>query len=112
MTEASVVSARDLTSGRDITIITDDIYCKSLDEFGIPSPTPHCPHDEGDNGGGDDGGGGEENNPPVITLNGDSPMFLTVGDAFIDPEAMAADVEDGDLTSEIIVSTACSASGF
>lgn len=29
--------------------------------------------------------------PPVITLNGDNPLYLLVGDAFIDPGATAAD---------------------
>lgn len=43
------------------------------------------------------------NTPPVITLLGDNPITLIQGDAYIDPEAIATDTEDGDLTSSIIV---------
>ncbi len=42
------------------------------------------------------------NNPPVISLNGDNPLVLTVGDSFNDPGAFATDTEDGDLTSSIV----------
>ncbi|MDB2587676.1 DUF5011 domain-containing protein [Flavobacteriaceae bacterium] len=46
--------------------------------------------------------GGPDTVPPVITLNGDNPMNLTVGDTFNDPGATASDNIDGDLTSEIV----------
>lgn len=39
---------------------------------------------------------------PVITLYGDNPMTLNVGDIFTDPGAMASDAEDGDITSQIV----------
>jgi hypothetical protein len=42
------------------------------------------------------------NTPPIITLLGDNPINITVGDTFIDPGATATDVEDGDLTGSII----------
>ncbi len=44
------------------------------------------------------------NTPPTITLIGIDPITLTVGDTFTDPGATANDLEDGDLTSQIVVS--------
>jgi len=41
--------------------------------------------------------------PPVITLNGDNPLYLNVGDEFVDPGATATDDVDGDLTEQIVV---------
>ncbi len=41
---------------------------------------------------------------PVITLLGDNPMDLTVGDTYDEPGATALDQEDGDLTSSIVIS--------
>ncbi len=41
--------------------------------------------------------------PPVITLLGDDPVQLDVGEAYIDAGATAADDCDGDLTTEIVV---------
>jgi len=38
---------------------------------------------------------------PVITLLGDNPLYLNVGDTFTDPGATATDNIDGDLTSSI-----------
>ncbi len=46
--------------------------------------------------------GGPDTVPPVITLNGDNPMNLMVGDTFNDPGATATDNIDGDLTSAIV----------
>ena len=43
------------------------------------------------------------NSPPTITLLGDNPMNITLGDAFTDPGATATDTEDGDITSDIVV---------
>ncbi len=43
------------------------------------------------------------NNAPVITLNGNAIVNMYVGDAFNDPGATATDVEDGDLTANIVV---------
>jgi hypothetical protein len=40
---------------------------------------------------------------PTITLNGDNPVTLTVGDSFTDPGATASDFEDGNLTDSIVV---------
>lgn len=45
----------------------------------------------------------EDTVAPVITLNGDNPMELEVGDAFVDPGATATDDVDGDLTDAIVV---------
>lgn len=41
--------------------------------------------------------------PPVITLKGDNPMTIEIGDVdkFVDPGATATDDKDGDLTSKI-----------
>jgi len=43
-----------------------------------------------------------DSTPPVITLLGQNPMTLTVGDTFTDPGATASDDVDGDLTSSIV----------
>ena len=49
------------------------------------------------------GGVVEDTEPPVITLLGDNPMNLTVGDTFTDPGTTAVDNVDGDLTESIVV---------
>ncbi|MBG0765022.1 MAG: DUF5011 domain-containing protein [Tissierellales bacterium] len=49
------------------------------------------------------GGVVEDTEPPVITLLGENPMNLTVGDTFTDPGATAVDNVDGDLTESIVV---------
>ncbi|NLF57657.1 MAG: DUF5011 domain-containing protein [Candidatus Hydrogenedens sp.] len=41
--------------------------------------------------------------PPVITLLGDASMTLDCGDTYTDAGATAADIEDGDLTGDIVV---------
>ena len=41
--------------------------------------------------------------PPVITLLGDNPLLLLVGDTFVDPGATAVDDVDGDITANIVV---------
>ena len=41
--------------------------------------------------------------PPVITLLGQNPLTLTVGDTFTDPGATASDDVDGDISGEIII---------
>ncbi len=45
----------------------------------------------------------DDNTPPVITLVGDNPLLLTVGDTYTDPGATATDTEDGDITGDIVV---------
>jgi hypothetical protein len=40
---------------------------------------------------------------PVITLLGDNPQNITLGSAYVELGASASDLEDGDLTSSIIV---------
>ncbi len=47
------------------------------------------------------GGGSTDNEPPVITINGDNPMTIYVGDNFSDPGATATDNKDGNLTNNI-----------
>lgn len=42
-------------------------------------------------------------NVPIITLNGNSVIELNIGDTYIELGATATDVEDGDLTSSIII---------
>jgi len=39
---------------------------------------------------------------PIITLKGDNPMILTVGDTYKEPGATATDNKDGDLTGAIV----------
>ncbi|MBI5732444.1 tandem-95 repeat protein [Candidatus Jorgensenbacteria bacterium] len=43
------------------------------------------------------------NDVPAITLNGSSTINLLIEDPFIDPGAIASDVENGDLTGSIVV---------
>ncbi len=43
------------------------------------------------------------NTAPVITILGDNPLALNLGDAFVDPGATASDTEDGDITGSIII---------
>ena len=40
-------------------------------------------------------------NNPVIVLDGDNPMVLEVGTAYVDPGAIAYDEDDGDLTNQL-----------
>lgn len=47
---------------------------------------------------------GEDTEAPVITLNGDNPMELEVGEVYEEPGATAEDNVDGDLTDEIEIS--------
>ena len=42
--------------------------------------------------------------PPVITLVGENPLVLSVGEAFVDPGATATDNVDANLTAQITVS--------
>ena len=49
------------------------------------------------------GGDDDDNTSPVITLLGDNPLYLTVGDPYTDPGATANDKEEGDLTGDIVV---------
>jgi len=44
------------------------------------------------------------NTPPVITLLGDATTTIMVGQNFVDPGATALDQEDGNITSQIVVS--------
>ena len=43
-----------------------------------------------------------ENHKPVITLTGDSTVLVTVGGSYSDDGATADDVEDGDITGDIV----------
>ncbi len=58
----------------------------------------------------DNGGGGSTNTPPTITLIGNNPFNIFIGDTFTDPGATATDAEDGQLTSSIVVSGSVSTS--
>ncbi|NAS14348.1 immunoglobulin-like domain-containing protein [Poritiphilus flavus] len=40
---------------------------------------------------------------PVITLLGDNPMYVTLGDTYVEPGATATDDIDGDLSSDIVI---------
>ena len=40
-------------------------------------------------------------NNPVIVLDGDNPMVLEVGTAYVDPGAIDWDEDDGDLTNQL-----------
>ena len=41
--------------------------------------------------------------PPVITLTGDNPQILVVGEAYVELGAIAMDIRDGDLTASIVI---------
>ncbi|TPE44942.1 DUF5011 domain-containing protein [Pontibacter mangrovi] len=43
------------------------------------------------------------NTAPAITLLGDNPMTLTVGDTYTEPGATATDAEDGDISASIVI---------
>ncbi len=43
------------------------------------------------------------NNDPEISLQGETSITLQTGDVFTDPGAVASDIEDGDLTSNIVI---------
>lgn len=43
------------------------------------------------------------NHPPVITLTGLNPMSVTSGSTFTDPGATASDIEDGNISSQIVM---------
>jgi len=45
----------------------------------------------------------EDTEAPIITLHGDNPMYLYVGDAYEEPGYEAFDNVDGDLTDEVVV---------
>ncbi|WP_218668078.1 DUF5011 domain-containing protein [Virgibacillus proomii] len=45
-----------------------------------------------------------DNDAPVITLNGDNPMTLNVGETYSEPGATAKDNVDGDLTEQMKIS--------
>ena len=43
-------------------------------------------------------------NIPYITLTGETEMYLVLGDTYVEPGATAQDVEDGDLSSSVVIS--------
>ncbi len=43
------------------------------------------------------------NTPPVITLIGANPININVGEVFTDPGATALDLEDGDITEDLVI---------
>ncbi len=45
----------------------------------------------------------QDTTPPVLTVNGDNPLTLTVGDSYTDPGATATDDVDGDISAQIVV---------
>ncbi|MCH2107395.1 MAG: DUF5011 domain-containing protein, partial [Planctomycetes bacterium] len=49
------------------------------------------------------GSGGEDLNAPVITLLGDASVIHEQGTPYVDAGATAADVEDGDITDDIVI---------
>ncbi|MBD3418510.1 MAG: DUF5011 domain-containing protein [Chitinivibrionales bacterium] len=46
-----------------------------------------------------------DTDPPVLTLLGDNPSTLKVGDTFSDPGATAIDAQDGDITQSIAITS-------
>ncbi|MCF6218014.1 MAG: DUF5011 domain-containing protein, partial [Gammaproteobacteria bacterium] len=52
---------------------------------------------------GDDGGGATDTTVPEITLAGENPLDLSVGDTYVDPGATASDNVDGNVTAHIVV---------
>ncbi|AIO18598.1 hypothetical protein KQ51_00718 [Candidatus Izimaplasma bacterium HR1] len=45
----------------------------------------------------------EVNDNPIITLLGDNPLTINVGETYTDPGANASDDEDGDITDDIVI---------
>jgi hypothetical protein len=43
------------------------------------------------------------NTPPVITLRGDNPLVLNIGDTYIEPMADVDDAEDGDIDGNLVI---------
>ena len=43
-------------------------------------------------------------NPPVLTMLGNNPLIVETATAYVDPGATATDVEDGNITANIVVS--------
>jgi len=41
--------------------------------------------------------------PPVITLLGENPLYLNVGDDYVEPGAIALDDKDGDISHKIVI---------
>lgn len=54
--------------------------------------------------------GSKINTPPIITLVGNNPATTTVGQIYTDAGATAVDTQDGNLTSQIVVTGSVSAS--
>ncbi|MBK8847247.1 MAG: DUF5011 domain-containing protein [Bacteroidetes bacterium] len=52
------------------------------------------------------GCGEDDTTPPVITLVGDNPLSLSLGDSYQEEGATATDDKDGDLTSSIVITGA------
>jgi hypothetical protein len=69
----------------------------------IDAQDPAC-HTDGDADNPDsyDANDNDENSKPVITLVGDNPLTVTVGQTFTDPGATANDLEDGDISDDIV----------
>ncbi len=51
------------------------------------------------------GGSGPGNHAPVLTLLGDNPMNIEIGSTYTEPGATALDAEDGDITSQVTLSS-------
>lgn len=49
--------------------------------------------------------GGIDTMAPIITLLGDNPMLLDVGDAYVEPGATTVDNNDGDITNKIVINS-------
>jgi hypothetical protein len=45
----------------------------------------------------------KDTNAPVITILGDNPLTVPLGQTFVDPGATAWDQEDGDITNKITI---------
>ncbi len=74
----------------DTKIDTQDSGCHT---DGNPNnPTTYDPNDD------------LENTPPIITVIGSNPFSGTVGDSYVDAGATALDVEDGNITLQIVTS--------
>jgi hypothetical protein len=45
-----------------------------------------------------------QNTPPIITLSGANPFSLVAGDSYVEPGYTATDTQDGDISSQVVVS--------
>ncbi|MBU4057838.1 DUF5011 domain-containing protein, partial [Patescibacteria group bacterium] len=102
--QENVVQGQENQSQNQNQIIKEDQNTKQEEQENNLIPPSAFQIQPGFGGGG--GGGGStpsvQNTRPVITLTGNASITITKGDAYTDAGATAADLEDGNITSNIV----------